>query len=226
MSLARECTRLIAAIAITVASIGAAVAQAPKPMTIVVHEAGSAWKVGKAAQEQDLGPHFGYVGEQFKAGRVVAYGTQADAIRGYYVLNTADTAEIKAFVDNDPGVKSQVLKHTDTLGWGVLINGFAANKKDEGFYLLRYAPGRNWVKGKPLTEQNIKHHFGYITDLAQTGVVVAGGPRVGADEGFYVIRAKDKSAADAFIAADPGVTSGIFRPVALGWTVIAMQPAK
>lgn len=215
---------------IATAAIGAAAhaqsAPQPVPMTIVIHEAGPAWKPGKPPQEQDLDPHFGYVGEIFKQGRLIAYGTQTDAVRGYYILNTADPAKVKAFVDGDPAIKKGVLKAAGTLGWGVLINAFATNQKGESFFLMRYKPGASWMKGKPLTEQNTSAHFGYITEQTKKGVVVAGGPKSTADEGIYVIRAADKAAANAFIAADPGVASGVFKPVALGWSVIAMQPAK
>ena len=229
MTIAR-CIRAASAVAsagIAFATIAfAQSAPQPMPMTIVIHEAGPAWRPGKPPQEQDLNPHFGYVGDVFKKGTLVAYGTQSDAVRGYYVLRTADPGAIKAFVDADPAVKSGVLKQAGTIGWGVLINAFAPNQKGESFFLMRYKPGAKWVKDQPLTKQDIGAHFAYITEQTKKGIVVAGGPSATADEGIYVIRAADKAAADAFVAADPGVTSGVFAPVALGWNVIAMQPVK
>lgn len=197
----------------------------PTPMTIVVYEAGVNWKQGKPPGEQNMGPHFGYVGELFKTGKVVAYGPQTDAVRGYYILAGAEPAAADDFVRNDPAVKDRVFKEAARLTWAVAVNGFEANKQGESYFILRFGPGAKWVKGKSVTEQNIAAHFGYMIEQSKKGVVVAAGPSMAGNEGLYVVRGT-RAVVDALIAADPGVKGGIFKPQIIGWNVLAMQAAK
>lgn len=197
----------------------------PVPMTIVIYEAGPAWKEGKPPAEQNLGPHFGYVGALFKAGKVVAYGTQTDAVRGFYVLTGADASTVDGFIKDDPGIKDGILKPVSRPTWSVAVNGFAPNKQDESYFIMRYAAGPSWVKGRPLTEQAVGPHFGYMIDLSKKGVVVAAGPSMADDEGLYVVRGS-KIEVDALIAADPGVKDGLFKPQVFGWNVLAMQASR
>ena len=219
---------LIAALAMTSSLARAAEQAPPKPMAIVVYDGSTGWKTGKPMNEQNIGAHIEYMGKLFKQGTLIANGPEAntDPLRGYYIFNTGDEAKIKTIIANDPGVKDHVLKSSEVMGWGVLINQFAANKEGEHFYILRYKPGQNWVKGKLLNEQNIGEHFSYITEETKQGVVVAGGPKSTGDEGIYIIHAADKNTVDSFIAKDPGVTAGIFAPVIIDWTVLQMQAAK
>lgn len=214
-------------LAAAAAAFGAASAQSPQPtpMTIVVHEGGANWKADVAPQEQ-LGPHFAYVGDVFKRGDLLAFGTQTDALRGYYVLKTGDSAKVKKFVDEDPAIKGKIVKNAGALGWAVLINNFAAPAPGQAFYILRYKPGVAWVKGKSLLQQDVAAHFGYIAEQAGKKVIVAAGPRSDADEGFYVAAAGAEAEIDQMIANDPGVTSGLFAPEVISWSVIAMQAGK
>ena len=195
-------------------------------MTIVVYEPGANWKDGKGPNEQDLGPHFGYVADKFKDGTLVANGLQTDAIRGYYVVGSGDAAVVKAYVDNDPAITGGVLKVAEQIGWGVLIKGFAPAAKGENYFILRYRPGKSWAAGKGLMDQAIGPHFGYITEAARMAKVVAAGPNLSADGGIYIAKLSDKAAADAFVAADPGVASGLFAPTIIGWNVLTMQGMK
>lgn len=197
----------------------------PTPMTIVIDEAGPAWKQGRPMAEQNMGPHLGYVGELFKAGKIVAYGTQTDAVRGYYVLAGAEPSVAENFIKGDPGIRDGVLKNASHFGWGVAVNGFAPNKKGESYFIMRYAPGSKWVQGKTVTEQAIGPHFGYMIEKSKTGLVVAAGPSLAGDEGIYVVRGS-KADVDKLIADDPGVKAGIFKPQVFGWNVLAMQSAK
>jgi hypothetical protein len=227
--------RLIQSIKVAIAAIALASsittdsraqsAPPPSPMTIVIYEAGLAWKEGKPPAEQNMGLHFAYVGELFKAGKVVAYGPQTDAVRGFYVLAGAEPSVADSFIKGDPSVKTGVLKPASRLSWGVAVNGFAPDKKGESYFIMRYAAGPNWVKGKTLTEQAIGPHFGYMIEQAKKGVVIAAGPSMAGDEGLYVVRGS-KAGVDALIAADPGVKDGLFKPQVFGWNVLAMQASK
>jgi uncharacterized protein YciI len=195
------------------------------PMTLVVYQAGPSWKQGQPPEQQNLGPHFGYVGKLFKEGRIVAFGPQTDAVLGYYVLRGSGSDIAKQFAAGDPGIKDNVFKMASELPWAVAVNGFAANVKDSTYFILRYKPGKNWVSGKPVTEQDIGAHFGYMVEQAKKGVVLAAGPSMAGDEGIYVVTG-DKAAIKELIANDPGVKQGIFEPQTIGWNVLGMQAAQ
>jgi uncharacterized protein YciI len=208
-----------------IAPTAAKSAPAPTPMTLVVYEAGSAWKQGEAPDKQNLGPHFGYIGDLFKAGKIVAFGPQTDAVRGYYILKGAEPSIADEFVTSDPGFKEGIFKPLEKLGWAVAVNAFQPNLKGQSYFILRYKPGAKWVAGKTVTEQNIAAHFGYMIEQSKMGVVLAAGPTMTGDEGLYVVKGS-KADIDKLVAADPGVTSGIFAPQIIGWNVLGMQPAK
>ena len=197
----------------------------PTPMTIVVYEAGPAWQADKAPEAQ-LGPHFAYVEAKLKEGTLVANGLQSDAFRGYYVVSSADPAVVKGYVDNDPAIKTHSLKIVEEIGWAVLIKAFSPTKAGDAHFILLYQPGKAWMTGKPMSEQAIGPHFSYMTEQAKSGVVIAAGPDLSADGGIYIVRVKDKASVDALLANDPGVASGIFAPVAIGWNVLNMHATK
>lgn len=226
----RQCLKLLILCGLAAALLNPIQANAdamkPTPMTIVVYEAGANWKDGKAPNEQDLGPHFGYVADKLKDGTLVANGLQTDAIRGYYVVGSGDPAVVKDYLDNDPALKGGVLKVAEQIGWGVLIKAFAPAKPGEAYFILRYTPGKSWEAGKSLMDQAIGPHFSYITEKAKAGMIVGGGPNLSADGGIYIVKLADKSAAKAFVAHDPGVKSGVFAPSIIGWNVLNMQAAK
>ena len=221
---------VLGAASLLIAGAGLATAQdappPPTPMTIVVYEAGPAFKAGRPLNEQPLGPHLGYVAERFKAGDVVAYGTEAGkTVRGYYVLKGAEPEVAKSFVVNDPGVTAHVLRPATSHVWQVIINGFSTSTPGQAFTILRMTPGPKWVKGKPLIEQDVQAHFGYMVAQAKAGVVIAAGPDGSGQQGWYVLNG-DVAAANRLLADDPGTRSGVLKPVVVAWNVIAMQPTR
>jgi uncharacterized protein YciI len=211
----------------TTTAIAPVMAETPQvtPMTIVIYEASTGWKQGVAPEKQDLGPHFGYVGGLFKEGKVIAFGPQTDAVRGFYVLKGADKSVADGFIAGDPGIKDDIFKPVARLGWGVAVNAFHENMKGDTFFILRYKPGPNWIKDKPVTEQDIGAHFGYMVEQAKKGTVLAAGPAMAGDEGLYVAKGS-KADIYALMAADPGITAGIFAPEVFGWNVLGMQATK
>lgn len=198
---------------------------APTPMTIMIYEAGPAWKAGRPMQEQGLGPHLAYVGGLFSRGRLVAYGPQADAVRGYYVLAGGDPASASRFVADDPAIKARIFKAEAPHAWAVLIDGFRAKEPDQAYAILRMQPGPNWAAGKTLSGQDVSAHFAYMADKAKAGVVVAAGPDGSGQEGWYVVRG-DRAAIDGLLAADPGVKGGVLKPVVVTWNVLDMQASS
>jgi uncharacterized protein YciI len=227
MKISKLICKVLTVMSLTTAAIAPTQAQAPQvtPMTIVIYEAGPGWLKDVPPEKQNLGAHFGYVGGLFKDGQVIAFGPQTDAVRGYYVLRGADASVADSFIAGDPGIKDNIFKPVARLGWGVAVNAFHENMKGDTYFILRYKPGPKWVKGKTVAEQDIGPHFGYMIEQSKKGLILAAGPAMAGDEGLYVAKGS-KADVDTLIAADPGITSGIFAPDVFGWNVLGMQAAK
>jgi uncharacterized protein YciI len=106
-----------------------------------------------------------------------------------------------------------------------MFENLGADLTGKQTFVLDYRPGPKWATGKPLTEQNISGHMTYVQKAFQEGVLVAGGP-VDAHHGRYVIAVADAKAAEAFIAKDPAVTSGIMKASMVHWQVFNHQAAS
>jgi len=85
-------------------------------------------------------------------------------------------------------------------------------------YALIYAPGPQWLVGRPVKEQNLKAHSAYMGDLYAQGQVALGGLFVDdAGGGFALVRAKGRGEATALLAADPAIRGGVFTGVVRRW---------
>lgn len=81
-------------------------------------------------------------------------------------------------------------------------------------YAFIYAPGPQWLVGRPVTEQNLEAHCAYMGDLYARGQVPLGGLFVDdAGGGFALVRAKGRGEAMALLAADPAIREGVFTGV-------------
>jgi len=81
-------------------------------------------------------------------------------------------------------------------------------------YAFIYAPGPQWLVGRPITEQNLEAHCAYMGDLCARGQVPLGGLFVdNAGGGFALVRAKGRGEAMALLAADPAIKEGVFTGV-------------
>src|SRR5262245_20216845 len=81
-------------------------------------------------------------------------------------------------------------------------------------YAFVYAPGPQWVPGRPGTDHNLGTHRAYIADLYARGRVLLGGTFLdGARGGFGVVRAESRDEAAAMLAADPAITEGLMTGV-------------
>lgn len=85
----------------------------------------------------------------------------------------------------------------------------AAAALDQPLFALFFAPGPMWKPGRPFAEQGLRPHFDYWMNLHRQGRIASAGA-VGTDSGLVVLRAADQAAADAILAADPAIVSGIF----------------
>ncbi len=198
----------------------------PTSMTIVIDEAGPAWKQGRPFAEQNLGPHFGYVTSLFQAGKIIAFGTEAgEVVRGYYLLAGGGNDVATSFVGNDPAVKESILKVTETHIISAVVNAIPKMEDHQAYTILRMQPGPGWIAGKPLVEQDIKAHFGFMIEQAKAGIVIAAAPDASGQEGWYILRG-DKTVADRLLASDPATKNGVLKPIVLGWNVVGMQPTR
>lgn len=77
-------------------------------------------------------------------------------------------------------------------------------------FLFIYRPGPSWRAGVPLREQGLAPHAAYMQQLQDRGRLFAGGGFASDDGGMAVVLAADQAEAEAMLAADPAMVSGIF----------------
>jgi uncharacterized protein YciI len=77
-------------------------------------------------------------------------------------------------------------------------------------FLVIYRPGPAWLPGKPVTEQPLKEHGKYMLGLYVRGSMKLAGPLTDNAGGAVVLEVADQSEAQAIVAQDPAVKSGIF----------------
>ena len=75
-----------------------------------IYEQGSNWIPGKPIQEQPLADHVNYLTGLHKKNVVSMGGPFADGGAGLVILEAADLVEASRLVDNDPAIRSGVLK--------------------------------------------------------------------------------------------------------------------
>lgn len=85
-------------------------------------------------------------------------------------------------------------------------------------YLLHLRPGPAWREGRPMQEQDLRAHAIYHRDLVRDGRSFAAGGYGGVDGGMAIIRAANAAEAQAVLAADPAITSGVFIGEVRAWT--------
>ncbi|MBX3447615.1 MAG: hypothetical protein KF765_12750 [Parvibaculaceae bacterium] len=91
------------------------------------------------------------------------------------------------------------------------------NVAEMTLFAFIYRPGPAWIEGKPMQEQALGPHVGFMQRLKDEGRLLVAGPLLETNGGIAVIRAADKQEADGLLASDPAVTSGIFLADAHTW---------
>ena len=172
----------------------------PQPEGTIVHTVsylpGPAWKDGEPISAQGLDPHFAFMGDNFRAGALVANGPFGDAIEGFYVFAVDDRGGVDALVDADPAVTAGTLEPHEISPWFLMMDHLDAPARDgESLFVLEYGPGPSWQSGKALSEQPISEHMAYVGKLFEAGTLIAGGPIPQQDRGRYVVSAKNESQA-------------------------------
>jgi uncharacterized protein YciI len=84
-------------------------------------------------------------------------------------------------------------------------------------FVIHYSPGPAWRLGRPMREQDLRAHGAYYAGLLRDGRAFAGGGYVGEDGGLAIIRAANLAEAQALLAADPAITSGVFVATLRQW---------
>jgi len=85
-------------------------------------------------------------------------------------------------------------------------------------FVITYSPGPAWQAGVPMNHQALGPHAAYWTRLAREGRAIGAGPFTDMDGGIAMINAADRAEAEAIVAADPAVTSGVFVGEVHGWS--------
>lgn len=85
-------------------------------------------------------------------------------------------------------------------------------------FLFLYRPGPAWRAGVPMRRQDLRDHGAYHARLVREGRSVAGGGYVGEEGGMAIVRAASRAEAEAMLAADPAIQSGVFAAELRQWS--------
>jgi len=79
------------------------------------------------------------------------------------------------------------------------------------FMTLKYSPGKNWEKGKPISEQDLHSHRKYHQELLEKGKILLGGAFIKSDEGINILKVYNHKEAEALAENDPAVKDKILQ---------------
>lgn len=103
----------------------------------------------------------------------------------------------------------------------LLWAGAAVADGASSLYVLVYRQGPAWQVDKPMGAQpSMRAHGAYMKKLFDGGVSFAAGPTTDAPGGVIIVRAKSLDEAKGLMAADPGVSSGMFLGEVHAWTPV------
>jgi uncharacterized protein YciI len=166
---------------------------------------------GSGSSQSDHGK---YVMSLLESGKAVIAGPFSDdgEIIGVYVLRAKTAEEARAWVDEDPGVKSGHLA-ADMLPWWSedIMKKPSTPMKMTTAYLGFLRRGDKWTPEKtPATEELQKAHIANINRLAETKKLVVAGPFGGNTplRGIFVFRVESLDEARKLTETDPSVQAG------------------
>lgn len=77
------------------------------------------------------------------------------------------------------------------------------------FYTLIYKPGKNWVAGKSIREQDLNLHREYHQKLLEKNKIILGGAFIKKDEGINILSVSDFEEAKRIAENDPAIKNSI-----------------
>ena len=87
-------------------------------------------------------------------------------------------------------------------------------------FIAHYAPGENWLEGRPMKDQPLKAHVDYLLGLHDMGTLLMGGPWADGSGGMVVFAAESIEDVQEMLASDPAILSGILTASAKEWARI------
>jgi len=101
------------------------------------------------------------------------------------------------------------------------VHGFqAAQSPEKTTFLVIYRPGPGWLQGKPVSEQPLKGHGQYLLSLFEKGYLKFAGPFGDDKGGALVLEVTSEAEAQALVAGDPAVKSGVFLHEVHPWQLV------
>lgn len=90
-------------------------------------------------------------------------------------------------------------------------------------FAVIYRPGRNWRPGLPMNRQDLGPHLRYYRQGLTDGHVLAGGGLLAMNGGLAILTMASLADAEAFLASDPAIVSGVFSGEVHAWTPAVMS---
>jgi uncharacterized protein YciI len=92
-----------------------------------------------------------------------------------------------------------------------------ADERNLQLFVITYQPGPNWDHSRPLMEQSLRPHGEYMSQLFRDGSLLAAGPLFEPEGGLVILQAARLEEAEAMMAADPAVQTGLFEGRVQEW---------
>lgn len=99
----------------------------------------------------------------------------------------------------------------------------AAQSPEKMTFLVIYRPGPGWLPGKPAAEQPLKEHGRYMLSLYEKGFLKFAGPFGDDKGGAVVLEVAGAAEAQALVAEDPAVKSGVFLHEIHPWQLVSWE---
>ena len=104
-----------------------------------------------------------------------------------------------------------------------LFGMLVAQAPQKTTFLVIYRPGPGWLPGKPTAEQPLKEHGRYMLSLYEKGFLKFAGPFGDDKGGALALEVANDAEAQALVAEDPAVKSGVFLHEIHPWQLVSWE---